>query len=83
MFQWQAILLALLAVTLLLGGLSALVLPDGQEGPEVYRFDEQHAVRALDFLGFVLLALGCAVAWSAGTLWQRQMDASDVDRASA
>jgi drug/metabolite transporter (DMT)-like permease len=76
MFQWRVIFLALLAVLLLLGGLLALILPDGQEGPEMYRFDEQHAIRALDFLGFVLLTLGCAVAWSTGTLWQRQMDAS-------
>jgi len=76
MLQWRVILLAALAVLLLLGGLSALILPDLYEGPALYRFDEQHTVRALDVLGFVLLALGCAVAWSAGALWQRRMYAS-------
>jgi drug/metabolite transporter (DMT)-like permease len=76
MFQWQVILLAALAVLLLLGGLFALILPDPQEGPTLYRFDEQHTVRALDILGAVLLAVGCALAWSAGALWQRQMYAS-------
>jgi drug/metabolite transporter (DMT)-like permease len=76
MFQWRVILLAVLAVLLLLGGLSALLLPDTYEGPEFYRFDQQHSIRALDALGIILLALGCAVAWSAGGLWQRQMYAS-------
>jgi hypothetical protein len=76
MFQWQVILLAALAVLLLLGGLFALILPDPQEGPTLYRFDEQHTVRALDILGVILLAVGCALAWSAGALWQRQMYAS-------
>ena len=76
MFQWRVILLAALAVLLLLGGLLVLILPDLYEGPVLYFFDEQHAIRALDALGMVLLALGCAVAWSAGALWQRQMYAS-------
>jgi drug/metabolite transporter (DMT)-like permease len=76
MFQWRVILLAVLAVLLLLGGLSVLLLPDTYEGPEFYRFDQQHSIRALDALGMILLALGCAVAWSAGGLWQRQMYAS-------
>ena len=73
MLQWRVILLAVLAVLLLLTGLLALVLPDPYEGPVFYHLDEQHAVRALDALGAVLLALGCAVAWSAGALWQRRM----------
>jgi drug/metabolite transporter (DMT)-like permease len=76
MLQWRVILLAALALLLLLGGLSALILPDPQEGLELYRFDELHAVRALDVLGAVLLVVGCAVAWSAGALWQRRMYAS-------
>jgi drug/metabolite transporter (DMT)-like permease len=76
MLQWRVILLAALAVLLLLGGLSALILPAPQEGMELYRLDEQHGVRALDILGAVLLVLGCAVAWSAGALWQRRMYAS-------
>lgn len=75
MFQWRVILLALLAVLLLLGGILALILPDIYEGPVLSRVNEQHTVRALDGLGFVLLALGCAVAWSAGALWQRRMNA--------
>jgi len=73
MFQWRVVLLALLAVLLLVGGLSSLTVPNLQEGPVVYRFDEQHAIRALDILGFVLLLMGCAVVWSAGALWQRRM----------
>ena len=73
MLQWRVILLAVLAVLLVLGGLLALILPDLYEGPVLYHFDEQHSVRALDILGIVLLALGCALAWSAGALWQRRM----------
>ena len=73
MLQWQVILLAILAVLLLLAGLLALILPDPYEGPEFYRLDEQHAIHALDALGTLLLTLGCAVAWSAGALWQRRM----------
>jgi drug/metabolite transporter (DMT)-like permease len=76
MLHWRVILLAALAVLLLLAGLSFLILPDPYEGPVFYQFDEQHTVRALDALGTVLLGLGCAVAWSAGALWQRQMYAS-------
>jgi drug/metabolite transporter (DMT)-like permease len=76
MLQWRVILLAALAMLLLLGGLFALILPDPSEGPALYRFDEQHTIRALDILGTVLLALGCAVAWGAGALWQRRMYAS-------
>ena len=76
MLQWRVILLAALAVLLLLTGLAALILPDPYEGPVLYRFDEQHAVRAFDGLGVVLLALGCLVAWGAGAIWQRRMYAS-------
>jgi hypothetical protein len=76
MLQWRVILLAALAVLLLLGGLLALILPDAYEGPVFYQYDEQHTIRALDALGMVLLALGWAVAWSAGALWQRRMYAS-------
>ena len=76
MLQWQVILLASLAVVLLLGGLAVLILPSPSEGPELYAFDDQHAVRALDILGVVLLTLGCALSWGAGALWQRRMYAS-------
>ena len=76
MLQWQVILLAALAVLLLLGGLAVLILPSPSEGPVLYHFDEQHAVRALDILGVVLLTLGCALSWGAGALWQRRMYAS-------
>jgi len=76
MFQWRVILLAALAVLLLLAGLVALVLPDPYEGPVLYPLDAEHAIRAFDVLGVVLLALGCAVAWSAGIVWQRRMHAS-------
>ncbi len=76
MFHWQVILLAALAVLLLLGGLGALVLPELYEGPVLYRFDDEHTVRALDALGMILLTLGCVLAWSAGLMWQRRMYAS-------
>lgn len=76
MFRWQIVLLAALAVLLLLGGLFVLILPDSSEGPVLYRFDEQHTVRAFDGLGVVLLGVGCAVAWSAGVVWQRWVYAS-------
>jgi drug/metabolite transporter (DMT)-like permease len=79
MFQWQITLLALLAVLLLLAGLVILILPDPYEGPEFHRFDAQHAVRALDALGGILLILGCGVAWSAGFLWQRRMYAGESE----
>ena len=73
MLQWRVILLAALAVLLLLSGLLALVMPDPYEGPMLYHFNEQHSIRALDVLGVVLLALGCAMSWGAGALWQGGM----------
>jgi hypothetical protein len=76
MFQWRVILLAALAVSLQLSGLLALTLPTSYEGPILYQFDAQHAISALDGLGVVLLAMGCLVAWGAGTVWQRTMYAS-------
>ena len=76
MFQWRVILLAALAVLLLVAGLWTLILPDSYEGQVLYRFDEEHSIRAFDALGMALLALGCGVAWSAGALWQRRMYAS-------
>ena len=76
MFQWRVILLAALAVLLIAAGLLVLILPDSVKGPPLYYFDEQHAVRALDLLGVVFLALGCALAWGGGILWQRRMYAS-------
>lgn len=76
MLQWRVILMAALAVLLLLAGLIALILPEPYEGRELHRFDEMHSVRAVDGLGAVLLALGCAAAWAAGLTWQRKMDAS-------
>jgi drug/metabolite transporter (DMT)-like permease len=74
MLQWRVILLAALAVLLLLAGLAALILPDAYEGRVLYRLDEEHTIRTLDVLGMVLLALGCAVAWGAGVVWQRRMN---------
>ena len=76
MLQWRVILLATLALLLLVSGLVALVLPDAYEGPILYELDQQHAIRALDVLGVVLLTLGCAAAWGAGVAWQRRMYAS-------
>ena len=76
MFRWRVILMAALAVLLLLGGFSALIVPDEHEGPELHTFDENHAVCALDALGGALLMLGSVVAWGAGAVWQRQMYAS-------
>jgi len=76
MLQWRVILMAALAVLLLLAGLAALILPDPYEGPVLYPLDAEHSIRAFDVLGGVLLALGCAVAWSAGLVWQRRMYAS-------
>jgi len=76
MLHWRVILLACLAILLLVAGLTILILPDSYEGPAFYHFDEQHSIRALDFLGAILLALGCAIAWGAGGLWQRKMYAS-------
>jgi drug/metabolite transporter (DMT)-like permease len=73
MLQWQVILLAALAVLLLIAGLVILILPDTLEGPVVKQIDGAHAIRAFDVLGSVLLALGCALSWSAGALWQRRM----------
>lgn len=73
MLQWRVIVLAALAVLLLLAGLAILILPDPYEGPLVKQIDEDHAIRAFDLLGLVLLVLGCALSWSAGALWQRRM----------
>ena len=76
MTQWRVVLLAALAVLLQLAGLSALTLPASYEGPLLYEFNGQHAFSALDGLGVLFLALGCLVAWGAGTIWQRRMYAS-------
>ncbi len=73
MFHWRVILLATLAVVLLLGGLVALILPDQYEGTRVLEINDQHTIRAADVLAGFLLTLGCAVAWSAGALWQREI----------
>jgi hypothetical protein len=73
MFQWGVILLAALAVLLLVTGLGALILPDSYEGQTLFHFDAQHAARTLDVFGGALVGLGCAVAWTAGILWQRRM----------
>ncbi|HET90971.1 MAG TPA: hypothetical protein ENN99_09585 [Chloroflexi bacterium] len=73
MLHWRVILLAALAVLLMIAGLFMLILPDPYEGPVIYRMDEEHTIRALDALGLFLVLLGCALSWSAGILWQRQM----------
>jgi hypothetical protein len=75
MSRWFVILLATLAVALLLGGLSALILPEDYEGQEIYRIDRMHVVRAIDMLGGLLLAVGCIAAWAAGLIWQHRTDA--------
>ena len=71
--QWRVILLAALAVMTLLAGLVVSLLPDSQEGPILYRLDEQHAVSAIDLLSMILLVIGSLFSWSAGLLWQRRM----------
>ncbi|MCX7682669.1 MAG: hypothetical protein N2508_12030 [Anaerolineae bacterium] len=73
MLQWRVIVLATLAVLTMLGGLIALILPERYEGPEIYRFDELHAIRALDAVGLFLLAFGSLLAWNAGRVWQNRM----------
>jgi hypothetical protein len=76
MFKWYVVVLAALAVLLLIAGLLALILPEGYEGPEIYRFDKMHAIRMLDALGGLLLLGGCAAAWFAGLMWQRRAHGS-------
>ena len=76
MEQWRVIALAALAVALLLGGLLALILPSRYEGAVLYTFDKDHAIRALDGLGLLLVVVGCVAAWGAGATWQRRMHVS-------
>jgi drug/metabolite transporter (DMT)-like permease len=76
MRQWRVIVLALLAVLLLMAGLVLLILPVPYEGAVLHQIDPQHTIHVLDVLGGGLLAMGCAVAWLAGILWQRRMYAS-------
>lgn len=73
MFQWRLILMAALAVLFLLTGLSSLILPDSYEGDVRYHLGEGNALRELDIVGGIFLIGGCAMAWSAGLLWQRRM----------
>lgn len=75
MIQWRVVLLAVLALLLLLAGLATLILPDPYEGPTLYRFDDEHAIRAFDVLGVALLTLGSTAAWSAGVVWERRVRA--------
>jgi hypothetical protein len=74
--QWRVILLAVLALLLLVGGLTALILPSPYEGAVLYELDEEHSVRVLDAVGVLLLALGSISAWGAGAVWQRHVRAS-------
>ena len=76
MFKWYVIVLATLAVILLVAGLLALIVPEEHEGPEIYRIDKMHAIRLLDLLGGALLIAGCVLAWVAGAVWQRRVDAT-------
>lgn len=76
MLRWYVVVLAAVAVILLVAGLVALVLPEEYEGRDVYHFDPRHSVRVLDVLGVSLLCGGCALAWLAGALWQRNVHAS-------
>lgn len=73
MLQWRVIVLAALAVLIMLGGLVALLLPDRYEGPELYRLDELHAIRALDAVGLFMLIVGSLLSWNAGRIWQHRM----------
>ncbi len=74
MYKWIVVTLAAASVLLLVAGLMALILPDAHEGPEIYRIDEMHSLRALDLAGGAMLTAGCAVAWAAGLKWQRHTD---------
>lgn len=76
MSKWYVVVLAALAVLLLIAGLLALILPEEYEGREIYRLDEMHAIRELDLLGGLLLVVGSILAWAAGLIWQRRVDAS-------
>ena len=76
MYQWRVIALSALAVLLQIAGLFSRALPESYEGPTLYAFNELHAISALDGLGTILLITGCLVAWGAGTVWQRQVYAT-------
>ncbi len=63
---------AALALGLLLLGLLALAVGDPYEGPLVVTLDAQHAVRALDVLGGLVVLSATALAWGVGLAWQRR-----------
>lgn len=74
--RWVA---ALALVTLSLG-LLALAVPDPYEGPLILTLDAEHAVRALDLLGGLLVAGATALAWGVGLAWQRRNTAGAAYR---
>lgn len=74
--RWVA---ALALVTLFLG-LLALAVPDSYEGPLIVTLDAEHAVRALDLFGGLLVLGATALAWGVGLAWQRRNAAGAVYR---
>ena len=72
--RWVA---ALALVTLSLG-LLALAVPDAYEGPLIVALDAEHAVRAMDLFGGLLIIGATALAWGVGLAWQRRNAAGAV-----
>lgn len=63
---------AALALALLLLGLLALAVADPYEGPLVVMLDPEHAVRALDVFGGLVILSATALTWGVGLAWQRR-----------
>ncbi len=62
---------AALALALLILGLLVLAVGDQYEGPVVLALDAQHALRALDVAGSVLIAGAIVLAWGVALIWER------------
>ena len=63
---------AALALLMLSLGLLALAVTDPYEGPLIVTLDAEHAVRALDAVGGLLILGATALAWGVALAWQRR-----------
>jgi hypothetical protein len=69
--DWRVLALSAAGIFFIALGLVIFALPDDQEGAILWQLGPEHAFRVMDLAAAFTTALGVALTWLSGMLWQR------------
>jgi len=71
--HWGVTAISAAGILFILLGLTAVALPEPQEGAQLLQLDGQHAVNVMDVAGSFVLSLGLILTWIGSRLWNRYL----------